>query len=98
MVSRSREPPCRQRRSAGRSANPITGIRKGEHLTRYPRRRAVDFIGTRPSDPLVIVKTDQDALRPYTEDASGMKGGHAEKVYVPSDEREAAALLAECAA
>ncbi len=46
----------------------------------------------------MIVKADPDAVHPYTEDASGMKGGRAERVYIPATEEEAAALLAECAA
>lgn len=46
----------------------------------------------------MIVKTDPDAVRPYTEDASGLKGGSAERVYLPADGAEAAALLAESSA
>ncbi len=46
----------------------------------------------------MIKKTDPDAIRPYTEDASGMKGGRADAVYLPADEVEAASLLAECTA
>lgn len=46
----------------------------------------------------MLVKSDPDAIRPYIEDASGMKGGAADRVYLPADEKEAAALLAECSA
>jgi len=46
----------------------------------------------------MVVKTDPDAVRPWLEDASGMSGGRAERVYLPADEREAADLMAACAA
>ncbi|MBI3448286.1 MAG: FAD-binding oxidoreductase [Acidobacteria bacterium] len=46
----------------------------------------------------MIVKTDIDAIRPWLEDASGMRGGSADRVYLPSSEAEAAELLAECSA
>jgi D-lactate dehydrogenase (cytochrome) len=46
----------------------------------------------------MIVKSDPDAIRPWLEDASGMKGGRAERVYLPAGEREAADLMAACAA
>src|SRR5882724_2962710 len=46
----------------------------------------------------MIVKTDIDAIHPWLEDASGMKGGSAERVYLPSTEAEAAAILADCSA
>lgn len=49
-------------------------------------------------DARVIIKTDADAVRPFTEDASGMKGGRADRVCLPEDEREAAELLAQCTA
>jgi len=44
----------------------------------------------------MIVKSDPDAIRPWLEDASGMKGGAADRVYIPADEAEAARLLADC--
>jgi len=46
----------------------------------------------------MITKSDPDAIRPYLEDASGMRGGRADRVYIPGDEAEAAVLLAACAA
>jgi D-lactate dehydrogenase (cytochrome) len=46
----------------------------------------------------VIIKEDPDAVRPWAEDASGMKGGRVDRVYLPADEAEAAGLLADLSA
>ncbi|HXI04160.1 MAG TPA: FAD-binding oxidoreductase, partial [Candidatus Saccharimonadales bacterium] len=46
----------------------------------------------------MILKTDPDAIRPWTEDASGMAGGHADRVALPANEKEASEILAGCTA
>jgi D-lactate dehydrogenase (cytochrome) len=44
----------------------------------------------------MIRKSDPAIIRPYLEDASGMSGGHADAVLLPSDAREASDALAGC--
>jgi D-lactate dehydrogenase (cytochrome) len=41
----------------------------------------------------MIIKQDQDIIRSYFEDYSGLRGGHAETVYIPEKESEVAELL-----
>jgi D-lactate dehydrogenase (cytochrome) len=41
------------------------------------------------------IKTQQDEIQSYLKDASNIKGGYAEKVFIPEDERELSEILAE---
>lgn len=43
----------------------------------------------------MIIKTDQDTIRSYYDDASGLLGGHAERVIIPGSVKEIADYLAE---
>jgi D-lactate dehydrogenase (cytochrome) len=44
----------------------------------------------------MLIKADQGAIRPFLEDASGMRGGHATRVCIPANEEEISSLLASC--
>ncbi len=44
----------------------------------------------------MIIKTDQSTFAHYLEDASGMLGANAEKVYIPETKEEVSSLLKEC--
>lgn len=43
----------------------------------------------------MIIKTDQSAIKSYLEDASGLTGAHAEKVYLPENYNEVQEILRE---
>lgn len=44
----------------------------------------------------MLIKTDQDTLQSYFEDASGLRGGHAGAVVIPETDEELAAYLKQC--
>ena len=44
----------------------------------------------------MLIKTDPEIIRSYTEDESGLRGGFANTVYVPDNEREISEILREC--
>ncbi|HBU70260.1 MAG TPA: FAD-binding oxidoreductase [Elusimicrobia bacterium] len=46
----------------------------------------------------MITKTDPDIIISYLEDYSGLKGGFADRVYLPSSSQEIAELLKDCSA
>ncbi|MCX5749963.1 MAG: FAD-binding oxidoreductase [Candidatus Saganbacteria bacterium] len=44
----------------------------------------------------MIIKTDQDTIRPFLEDASGLTGAHTDKVFLAENTGEVSELLKEC--
>jgi D-lactate dehydrogenase (cytochrome) len=43
----------------------------------------------------MIIKKEQDQIRPYLEDASGLNGAHTDKVYLPENYQEVSQILKE---